>query len=155
MESTRVFTLAEQEYHTLHRSLLDTDSTVFKVRAMSDAKVSLLRVPSNFKAPSYEIVVGAESNTRTVIHSKAAGGDQIVSQVNTPDILSFTELRSFWVSWNNGTVRIGKGETVGLNEILSYVDPQPAFRRHVHSIAVASGQGIAEWELGRPFGSRK
>lgn len=155
VQSTRVYTSSDQSYRTLHRSLLDTEHTVFKVKAASDAKISLLRVPSNFHAPSYEIIVGAEFNTRTILHSKSAGGDQIVFQVNTPDILSSTELRSFWVSWTNGTVRFGRGDTPGQSELLSYVDPQPAFRRHVHSLAVASGLGIAEWELGQEFGNRK
>jgi hypothetical protein len=151
-----VYTSSDQSYRTLHRSLLDSQQqTVFKVKASSDAKISLLRVPSNFLAPSYEIIVGAEFNTKTILHSKAAGGDQIAFQVNTPDILSSAELRSFWVSWMNGTVRFGKGDTPGQNELLNYVDPQPAFRRHVHSIAVASGLGIAEWELGAAFGTRK
>lgn len=125
------------------------------MKAASDAKISLLRVPSNFMAPSYEIVVGAESNSKTILHTKAAGGDLIAFQVNTPDILSSTELRQFWVKWSNGTIRFGKGGVVGLNELMNYVDPQPAFRRHVHSIAVASGLGAAEWELGQEFGSRK
>jgi hypothetical protein len=155
VQSTRVYTSSDQLYRTLHRSLLDTQQTVFKVKASSDAKISLLRVPSNFLAPSYEIIVGAEFNTRTILHSKAAGGDQVVFQVNTPDILSSAELRSFWVSWMNGTVRFGKGDTPGQNELMNYVDPQPAFRRHVHSIAVASGLGIAEWELGQAFGIRE
>ena len=107
------------------------------------------------KAPSYEIEIGAQFNSKILLHSKAAGGDSIVSQVDSPSVLGSTEFRPFWISWNNGTVRFGKGDVVGLNQLISYVDPQSAFRRHVHSIAVASGSGVAEWELGREFGSRK
>lgn len=154
VKSTRVYTSSDQLYRTFHRSLLDAQGTVFKVKAAHDALISLLRVPSNFKAPSYEIVIGTAGNTKTVLHIKSELSN-LVYEVFTPSILSSDELRAFWVSWVNGMVQFGTGELVGENVLLYYNDPQPAYRRYVHSLAVASGLDVAaEWEFGDPFDGR-
>ena len=36
------------------------------------------------------------------------------------DTLSETEMRPFWVSWFNRTIRVGEGVTVGEGEFLSW-----------------------------------
>jgi hypothetical protein len=142
-------------YLTLHRTVLDYQQTSFKVRAPSDAKLALLGVPSNFRALSYEIIIGAEQNTLTVIRVRSPGGE-VESQVNSPNILSASELRPFWIQWINGTIELGAGDAVGVNSILKLVDPDPAYRKHIHSIAVASLAGeTAEWEFGSPFDTGK
>ena len=151
VKSARVYTSSNQLYRTLHRSLLDAQGTVFKVKAAHDAMISLLSVPSNFNAPSYEIVIGANGNTMTVLHLKSELND-VIFQVYTPNILNADELRSFWVSWLDGMVHFGTGEVVGQNALLNYTDPQPLYRKYVHSIAVASGTDVlAEWEIGELF----
>jgi len=121
------------------------------VKAASDAMVSLLSVPSNFKAPSYEIIVGALGNTKTLLHCKSSAGD-IEFEIDTQNILSATELRSFWLSWVNGTIQFGTGDVVGQNRLLNFKDPQPTYRKYVHSVAVATGLGVnGEWEIGQKF----
>jgi hypothetical protein len=151
MYSARAYTTASQGYQTVHRSLLDARETVFKVRSASDAKVALLSVPGSFKAPSYEITIGAEQNTLTVLRCRSFSGD-VVFDVDTAGILSVEELRPFWISWVNGTVSFGVGEVVGYGRRLRFQDPDPTYRKYVHSLAVASGPGTsAEWEFGQNF----
>lgn len=153
--SARVYTSPERGYVTLHRSLLDTQQTVFKVRSTSDARIALLSIPSNFKAPSYEITVGAKQNTITTLRCRSQSGD-VVFSVDSPDILSNQELRTFWVRWINGTIEFGRGDVVGSTRVLTYEDPDPTYRKHVHSIAVSSlASGTTEWELGSPFDTSK
>ena len=153
----RGYSIPPQKYRTIHRSLLATQETVFRVKASSDAMISLLSVPSNLKAPSYEVVIGAANNMKTVLHIRS-GTDDLPFEVDTPDILDPEELRPFWASWINGTIQFGKGSVVGQNRLISFPDPKPALRKHVHSIAVASGgEGLSklplagEWEFGDPF----
>ena len=43
-----------------------------------------------------------------------------LQRVNTPEILSDMEFRSFWTDFDNGLVRVGKGDIVGSNIILEY-----------------------------------
>jgi len=109
--------------------------------------LALLSVPSNLNAPSYEVTIGTQGNMLTVLKSKSPMGDLII-QADTPGILDPSVFRSFWISWINGTVNFGSGDTVGQSRLLSFIDPQPTYRKHVHSIAVASGAGsIGEWEF--------
>ena len=153
VRSAKVYTSSSQTYRTLHRSLLDTQETVFKVKAASDAHISLLSVPSNFKAPSYEVIIGALSNSKTVLFCKSSAGD-IEFEIDTPNILSSSELRSFWLSWINGTIQFGTGDVVGQSRLLNFKDPQPTYRKYVHAVAVATGLGVnGEWEIGELFGS--
>jgi hypothetical protein len=147
--------LSSRDYFTLHRSLLDTQQTTFKVKSASDAKVALLSVPSNFKAPSYELIIGADQNTVTILRCKSISGD-VVFEIDTPDILNSNELRPFWVSWVNGTIEFGKGDIFGMNRLLKFSDPDPTYRKHVHSLAVASAlDAVGEWEFGDPFETSK
>jgi len=149
--SSRAYTFPNRGFSTLHRSLLDTLQTVFRVRSASDAKVALLSIPGNFKAPSYELVIGAAQNTMTVLRCRSVTGD-VVFDIDTPDILNVDELRSFWIGWTNGTITFGKGEAVGINRLLRFQDPNPTYRKYIHSLAVASeGESTAEWEFGDSF----
>lgn len=142
-----VFSRVEQGYRTAHRSLLAQTQLVFKVRVQSDAKLALLIVPGNYKTASYEFEIGVNGNTKSILRIKSATGD-LVTEVDTPSILSESELRPFWISWHNATIRFGTGESVGQGQLLSQTDPQPAYRRHVHSVAVASGAVVnGEWEF--------
>lgn len=143
----KAYTLAAQGYRTVHRSLIDQTQLVFKVRAQKDAKVALLIVHGNIRTASYEVEIGAQGNSKCLLKVKTSVGD-IVSEVNTPSVLNEMELRAFWISWHNGTVRFGSGDSVDQNQLLSVVDPQPAYRRHIHSAAVATGDGPnGEWEF--------
>ena len=111
----------------------------------------MLSVPSNLNAPSYEITIGAQGNMMSVLKSKSPMGD-LITQADTPGILDPSVFRSFWISWINGTVNFGSGDVVGQSRLLSFIDPQPTYRKHVHSIAVASGaSSLGEWEFEQPI----
>ena len=43
-----------------------------------------------------------------------------LQRVNTPEILSDMEFRSFWTDFDNGLVRVGKGDIVGSNIFLEH-----------------------------------
>ena len=43
-----------------------------------------------------------------------------LQRLDTPEILSDMELRSFWTDLDNGLVRVGKGDIVGSNIFLEY-----------------------------------
>jgi len=60
---------------------------------------------------------------------------QVVSSIGTPNILSASTFRSFWISWNNATIALGRGTIVGQNVVLEYVD---SAYNQVNFIAVSS-----------------
>jgi len=153
VRSVKTYTKSSQQFRTVHRSLLDTNNITFRVRALSDARLLLLSTPGNVQAPSYEIEIGAEDNTKTLLRVRSVVGDITIEQV-TKDILNVAELRPFWISWMNGTIKFGTGSVVGLSQVIFVTDPQPTFRKDVHSIAVSSSSLMrAEWEFGDDYDS--
>lgn len=151
MRSVKTYSQTSQTFKTIHRSLLDTLDVTFRVRALSDAKLVLLSTPGNTNTPCYEIDIGVQGNSKSVLRVRSVIGAITVEQ-DTVNILSITELRSFWVSWSNGTLKFGSGSISGTATIASIVDPEPTYRKDVHSIAVASETNlVAEWEFGDAF----
>jgi hypothetical protein len=148
VRSVKAYSQINQQFRTVHRSLLDMLNVTFRVRAAHGASVLLLSTPGNIQAPSYQVDIGAQDNTKTIIRVKSATGETTVEQ-DTKDILSIIELRPFWISWTNGTLKFGTGSIVDASTVISVADPQPAYRRDVHSLAVSSESAtIAEWEFG-------
>ena len=139
MKSIRVHTEPSQEYKTLHRSILDQPETTFLVKATQDARISLLMEPQLFNAPSYELEIGCEGNTKSKLHIKSLGSD-VVFEENTGNILSDYKFRPFWISWQDGNFKFGRGFTVGQDVLLQHTDDQPTYRKQIHSVAVATAQ---------------
>lgn len=145
VRSVKTFTTSKQQFNTVHRSLLDVSNITFRLRAAENAKVLLLSTVDNTRAPSYEVVIGMDGNTKTVLRVQSVIGE-IVAEQETINILSSGELRPFWIRWTNGMLNFGTGSIVGSNTVISIVDPQ---KQDIHSLAVSSDSGsTAEWEFG-------
>jgi len=56
----------------------------------------------------------------------------------------FGTFKSFWLSWENGRIAAGEGETTGVNTILSCDDPTPLV---VNSIKIMSKGINANWKI--------
>ena len=69
---------------------------------------------------AYEVLLGFSLNGRSSI-SKKGDPDKTVAEF-TPDILSCTETRFFWVSWGGFVISVGKGRDVGYNTLMSLND---------------------------------
>ena len=70
---------------------------------------------------------------------------------DTSNILSPDSLSPFWVSWLAGTIKFGKGEVVGQQQVFEFVDPTPHV---VQSLAFSGSEegGVVEWEITMPTG---
>ena len=66
---------------------------------------------------------------------RATGGRDYVG-VDTPDILSCTEQRWFWVTWQYGAIEVGRGEVLGDNKFMDY---QPLQMYPVNAIGYSTG----------------
>lgn len=49
-----------------------------------------------------------------------------MADVNTPKILDASTFRSFWISWEDGSIVVGQGNVVGQNVIMKYTDATPS-----------------------------
>jgi Farnesoic acid 0-methyl transferase len=51
--------------------------------------------------------------------------------VSTPNILDLNNFNSFWISWINGIIQVGKGNAVGDGMFMSYNDTSPSAVNYV------------------------
>ena len=117
------------------------------MKACKEARISLR--PSETDTPSYVIILGADSNTKSRIYK---GTDSTaVSQSDTPDVISCTESRTFWISWAAGTIQIAIKSDRG-RRVIAWTDSSPAT---VHVIGMATGPGAeGEWRFSRSTGKQ-
>ena len=93
----------------------------FKVKGCNDAHL-ILSENRNDSFQSYEIVIGGWGDTTSVIRSCRQCQHRAV-KYHTP--ISCTEYKPFWVSWRNGTIRVGEGQEVGTGVFMEWTDPNP------------------------------
>ena len=96
-------------------------SVVFTVKACSGVHVGLAQYFGVSTAHLHEVVIGGWNNTKSVIR-RAPADDTFVAEASTPDIVSCTESRYFWISWADQEIRVGSGAVVLDHEILMWKD---------------------------------
>lgn len=106
----------ERVYGDLIYTLTDKSHIIISVSACRDASIALSEVPGIFSHNTYEIVIGGNTNTVTVLRSSVRGANVI--EVQTPGILDCWNSRSFWISWTRSTLSFGKGGVVEQNRVL-------------------------------------
>ncbi|XP_071104952.1 uncharacterized protein [Haliotis cracherodii] len=115
-------------------------SLTFKVKTCGDAHVALKTLYQNSDTQMYEVVLGGWRNSKSVLR-RCAQCDSLVEY--SGGVVSCSQYKQFWMSWSDGTVKAGRGGTVGQDEILSYRDPHP---HAINYFAAATGWGSpGEW----------
>ncbi|KAK3602326.1 hypothetical protein CHS0354_007120 [Potamilus streckersoni] len=121
----------------------------FMVMASADAHISLSAVYGDVDRKTYEIVIGADGNTKSMIRDGSMG--KVRSEALTINVLSKSELHYFWISWGNHHVEVGRGAQYGHGRFLDWNVP-PNRQFHVNSLAVATGYAShGQWEFAELF----
>ena len=90
-----------------------------------------------------QVVIGGASNTKSFIRNATQGTSWV--DVDTPGILSCDEMRTFWIHWDAGLIRVGRGPSVGRGEFMYWFN---AFIFPVHALSVSTGwTAIGLWEF--------
>ena len=76
------------------------------------------------------------------------GGARMYKKYRTPYILSCNRYRSFWVSWKDGNIEVGKGN-VYTETFMTWVPPNP---HRIQAISLNSYQEDMDWIVDRPVG---
>ncbi|XP_039622768.1 C3 and PZP-like alpha-2-macroglobulin domain-containing protein 8 isoform X2 [Polypterus senegalus] len=76
------------------------------VKAHNDVHVALTTGPHD-TGEMIEIVIGGRQNSYTWVSASKMGTPEVSH--STPNILSWDEFRSFWISWKTGVIQIGHG----------------------------------------------
>ncbi|XP_070537336.1 C-type mannose receptor 2-like [Ptychodera flava] len=98
---------------------LKNERIMFEVRANSDVHIALSEF-NYYVNDQYEIVIGGWHNTKSVIRRCLDCGHE--EEVSTPQILSGSEFRGFWITFVDGTITVGKE---GGEAFMTWTDPNP------------------------------
>jgi hypothetical protein len=99
-------------------------------------------------ASGREIVIGGFQNTLSLIIDAVRtpwSGGNIVAQQETPQILSCTEWRMFWISWIDDLIEIGTGWELGTAGFIRWYDASPVA---IVALGVSTGYSFdGDWIL--------
>ncbi len=122
---------------TVHRHFFQ-----FTLMTCSSAWIVLADIPGNVTHKAYEVVIGENQQSRIV--NPATG--HILAKADTPDILSCTEFRAFWLSWYYiapyRVIQVGTDDLF-TNMFMEYKDPDSDY---IHAISMTTtAQGEGDW----------
>lgn len=89
---------------------------------------------------AFEVIIGGWDNTKSAIRDSADSAD-IATEVPTPDILSCTQSRWFWLSWDLRVLRFGTGQYANDNQYLQLALP------FIPDAIGMTGSAEASWEF--------
>ena len=102
---------------------------------------------------AYEVIIGGWVNTVSAIkNATLTVKDNRYTQYlkhSTPKILHCNQFRRFWVSWDNNTVRAGKGQPFE-DVFMSWTVPDP---HDINAVALNGYQVAADWIVERKSGN--
>ena len=119
---------------------------VFSVKACNDAHLAMAESEAKPNELAYTIQIGNYKNTKSVIRTSKKPGSENKALALTPNILNCDEFRTFWVSWRNGRIQVGRGSVPKQRQFMEWEDPRPL---PVNFFSVSSGYGsTGEWRIG-------
>lgn len=148
---TSVFTPASYTYQLVPEVQINNKTFItFMVKAAADAHVALSAVYGDVDRKTYEIVIGTDGNTKSIIRYGAGG--PIMAESMTMNILSEEEFRYFWVSWANNQIEVGRGANYGVGTFLHWTIP-PSKQFNINCLAVSTGTpSRGQWEFAELLG---
>ncbi|ESN92668.1 hypothetical protein HELRODRAFT_189560 [Helobdella robusta] len=142
-----VLTPAAYDYQYLPEVPVSRKSMIcFRLKAAADGHVALSYVYGDTDRRTYEVVLGAHGNRKSLI--RYGGKGEVMVERLTPSILDSAELRPFWVSWNVNCVRVGRGLEVDKDLIMEWTNI-PLHQHHlVNLVSVSTGPASeGRWEF--------
>lgn len=121
----KLTTESRETWLDLGIQLTQRKSIRFQVKATSNVYI-VLSSGNNTDSPGYWVILGGWNSTKSCLRD--GWGQCYSNYIGT--VLSGEQYRSFWVTWNEGHVRVGTGETVGNGTIMDRVFPNVYTVRH-------------------------
>lgn len=101
----------------------------FQVKATNDVYIGL-GSGNNTDSPGYWVILGGWEGTKSCLVVVEFANESPCYSTYSGPVLSGEQYRSFWVTWNEGHVRVGTGETPGNGTIIDHVFPYVYTVRH-------------------------
>lgn len=115
----KLATESEETRLDLGTQLSRRKSIRFQVKATRDVYIGL-RSGNNTDSPGYWVILGEWGSTTSCLTDGFANASPCYSTYSGP-VLSGEQYRSFWLTWNEGHVRVGTGETPDNGTIMDHV----------------------------------
>ena len=88
-------------------------------------------------------MIGSDNNNKSSITTDLDVGYDVV--VKTPNILSCSEQRAFWISWQDDILRVGEGAVIGEKKFMEHKPSKP---HPVRSVKFDTNRAAnAHWEI--------
>lgn len=125
-------------YESLMLSVTNVNEIVFGVSACSDGQIALSKIPGVIEFSTYELVIGAQSNSKTVLRKSVGGA--VVAEVSSPQILDCNLERLFWITWrSNGDISFGRGAVPEQGRLLYFRDQSS---QQINAVSVSTPAGL-------------
>lgn len=135
-------TLGDGKYSRTCFTVYNRNYVVLRIRACSDAQVTLSQYVGMTDYETVEINIGALQNSATYIRSSVGG--TIVAQVDTPNILSCLYDRYFWIGWTNTTISIGRNTRAFNGAVVTWMD---TIVKSITGVCVSSSATPGTWAV--------
>ena len=119
----------------------------FSLEACRSAHIALAEVPGNASSKSYEVVLGALDNVRTIIiGERSTPWDNVTVSKETPFVLDCFYPRDFWITWDNQTIKVGRGLTFN-DKIIEWKVPT-SMLHPVNAVGISTDtRSVGLWEI--------
>ena len=146
-----LYTPSRKSYQYMYMST-DSRFFVFRVKACNDAVIALSKEPGVVTDNTYELVIGGEQNKAIYVRKIIAGTNETKRRMSRDNLLSCSEFRPFWVTWRSSIITVGRGLTIGYENIFNWQDSEPMT---VTGIALTTDMGATGmWEIQQDQGIR-
>ncbi|CAC5423978.1 unnamed protein product [Mytilus coruscus] len=118
----------------------------FDLKVCSDAFVYLSASPIMDKqAALYEICIGGGGGKKVFLRRQDPTFEDVASNVLGDGSTQCGSFQPFWISWQNGNIKIGKGLSINNKEVVDWSDPNPFI---IRGVGVRTGVGQSgQWTI--------
>ncbi|XP_063416290.1 C3 and PZP-like alpha-2-macroglobulin domain-containing protein 8 [Mytilus trossulus] len=116
----------------------------FDLKVCRDAFVYLSASPvMNKHAVLYEVCIGGNGGNRILLRRNDATFQDVAANELGDGSTQCGSFQPYWISWQNGNIKIGKGLSVDNEVVIDWRDPNPFI---IHGVGVRTGLGqIGQW----------
>ena len=138
-----LYTKPDLPFHQISLAT-DRSSFTFQVRADEEAYLILCKDPGITDEYSYHIVMGLQGGDTTEVRKQPPETE--TKSFLTHEILTCPSFAcEMWVSWTNGVIKLGEGQTVGERSIFEWRDVKP---HEINALSLASRADTdGRWEF--------
>ncbi|VDI00443.1 Hypothetical predicted protein [Mytilus galloprovincialis] len=121
---------------------------VVDVKSCGDAFVLLSASPNLVSDNFYELGFDVLSGFKFLFRRKSGTSYnyKYSKTIHGQKLLNCVEYRPFWISWNFGNIRVGKGNAVNFGTFYQWEDPNPVSIEGVGIMSVHNGS-TADWKF--------